>query len=59
MADERDRADSDVGMPRWVKVTGIIAAVLVLLFVVLLLTGEHGPDRHSAATSAVAKLVTS
>ena len=36
------------GTPRWVKVFGIIALVLVLLFVILLLTdpGRHGPGRH-------------
>ena len=33
--------------PRWVKGFGILAAVLVLLFLVLLLTGnDHGPGRH-------------
>ncbi len=33
--------------PLWVKVFGIIAIVLVLLFVILLFTGgEHGPRRH-------------
>ncbi|MGP3963894.1 hypothetical protein ACTWPT_48810 [Nonomuraea sp. 3N208] len=54
MADAHDRTDGDVGMPRWVKVAGIIAAVLVVLFVVLLLTGGHGPGRHFAADSALA-----
>jgi hypothetical protein len=38
------------GTPRWVKVFGIIALVLVL-FVILMLTGvfggEHGPGRHT------------
>jgi hypothetical protein len=36
-------------MPRWVKVPGIIVAVLVLVFLVLKLFGiggEHGPGRH-------------
>ena len=33
--------------PRWAKVFGVIAAVLVVLFLVLLLTGNrHGPGRH-------------
>jgi hypothetical protein len=39
-----------VGMPRWVKVSGIIVGVLVLLAVILVLTGvlggQHGPARH-------------
>lgn len=36
-------------MPRWVKVLGIIIAVLILLGAVVLVTGiggPHGPDRH-------------
>jgi hypothetical protein len=38
---------SPPGMPRWVKVSGIIVAVLVLLLViVLLVSGGHGPRRH-------------
>lgn len=41
---------STTGTPRWVKVFGIIALVLVLLFVISLLTGGgggHGPGRHT------------
>ncbi len=36
------------GIPRWVKVFGIIALTLVLLVVVMMLIGggEHGPSRH-------------
>jgi hypothetical protein len=36
-------------MPVWVKVSLIIAAVLVIAFLVIMLTGlggEHGPSRH-------------
>jgi hypothetical protein len=32
-------------MPRWVKVFGIIAVVVVVLVIVALLSG-HGPGRH-------------
>jgi hypothetical protein len=38
-----------LGTPRWVKVFGIIALVLVLLVVIIMFTGvggEHGPGRH-------------
>ena len=35
------------GAPRWVKVFGIIAIVLVLVFVLLHLTG-HGMTHHVA-----------
>jgi hypothetical protein len=41
--------ESTTGTPRWVKVFGIIALVVILLFVILLLTrgpGGHGPSRH-------------
>ena len=37
------------GMPGWVKISLIIVAALVALFVVLRITGvggEHGPGRH-------------
>ncbi len=53
-----DNDDTGVGLglttgtPRWVKVSGIIALVLVLLFVVVMLTGlggNHGPRRHTKA----------
>ena len=34
--------------PRWVKVFGIIALVLVLLIVAMMfIGGEHGPGRHT------------
>jgi len=34
--------------PRWVKVSGIIAAVVMVAIVILALAGggEHGPARH-------------
>jgi len=56
-ADERG---STVGVPRWVKVFGIVALVVVVLFVVLMLVqGGHGPSRHTSgsdARSPIAKL---
>jgi hypothetical protein len=44
------------GMPRWVKVFGIIALVAALLFVVVMLIsgGEHGPWRHTSGGEAAA-----
>jgi len=40
-----------VGVPRWVKVSGLIAAVLALLVVTVMLIsgGEHGPGRHMSS----------
>jgi hypothetical protein len=41
------------GTPRWVKGFGIITLVLVLLVgVILLAGGEHGPGRHMPSASA-------
>jgi hypothetical protein len=37
----------DEPTPRWVKISGIIAVVVVLLVGAMLLTG-HGPGRHMA-----------
>jgi len=35
------------GTPRWVKVFGMIAGVVILLFIILLHTrGPHRPGRH-------------
>ena len=48
----RPPADRPPSTPRWVKVFGIIAIVVVLIFVVIQLTGVgggHGPGRHAAS----------
>jgi len=41
------------GMPRWVKISGIIAAVLVLAAVIAIFAsgGRHGPGRHLSSAS--------
>lgn len=59
--DERDAERSHVaaesgstaGTPRWVKVSAVIALLVLVLFVVVLLVGggEHGPGRHSPGGS--------
>jgi hypothetical protein len=40
---------SNTSTPRWVKVFGIVALILVVLFVILLLAdpSRHGPGRHT------------
>jgi hypothetical protein len=41
------------GMPRWVKVSLVIAAAIAILIGVLLLFGgDHGPSRHMAQSDA-------
>jgi hypothetical protein len=47
------RTGSTAGTPRWVKVFGVIALVVAVLFVVLALVGggKHGPGRHAGRTS--------
>ena len=43
----------DEGTPRWVKVFGVIAAVAIVLLVILLVFGGgHGPGRHGSSPSA-------
>jgi len=50
MQRERPRAP---GTPRWVKVLGIILALIILLAVIAHLAGlQHGPDMHMSSASA-------
>ena len=54
MADPPHSPDSEPhATPRWVKVFGIVAAVVILLFlIVLLVRGPHrGPSRHLGSGS--------
>lgn len=47
--DIKSNADRPPNAPRWVKVSGIIIIILVLLFIILKFTGiggDHGPGRH-------------
>lgn len=48
------RDDGDAGgpgIPRWVRVSVLVAALLLVLMLVLMavLGGEHGPGRHSSS----------
>jgi hypothetical protein len=50
-ADSEGNADPTEATPLWVKVFGAIALVVLVLLVLLLLTGRHGPSRHSMSAS--------
>ena len=62
MTSERNRPDGGAeraretltGPPRWVKVSAIVAGVLILVVIaVMLLTGgQHGPARHGFGIGA-------
>lgn len=46
--------------PRWVNVFGIIALVLILLFAAwLLVSGGHGPGRHTPSGDAAGHIALS
>jgi hypothetical protein len=51
----RPTKDRPPRTPRWVKVFGIIAIVLVLLVVGLMFFGggQHGPMRHMPSSSGI------
>jgi hypothetical protein len=46
--DAAQQADgaTTVPTPRWVKVSVIATLVLIVLIIVMLLVGGHGPSRH-------------
>lgn len=46
---------STTSTPRWVKMSGIIAIVLVLLVVIMMFIGggDHGPSRHIPSSSGL------
>lgn len=48
-ADGDTNGDAAPGAPRWVKVSAVIAVVLLAFVAVALLTG-HGPGRHAGSS---------
>jgi len=50
---EQESCSTSYQTPRWVKVSGTIVIILILLFVVfqLVIGGEHGPNRHISLTN--------
>jgi hypothetical protein len=43
------------GTPRWVKISGIVVGILVLLIAIVMFTGiggPHGPSRHLSSGDA-------
>ncbi|WP_328996591.1 hypothetical protein OG394_18260 [Kribbella sp. NBC_01245] len=63
MANRPGPADADSGhgpssgpprMPRWVKLSALVVAIILLLVVIAMLTGvggDHGPGRHTGSGS--------
>ncbi len=54
----RETYEEREGIPRWLKVVGLIALVVVLLAIVIMVTrgSGHGPQRHGlgeASTGAI------
>ncbi len=49
-SDEMYERKSATGIPRWVKVSGIVVLLLALVVVLAMLVGggEHGPSRHGS-----------
>lgn len=52
--EDRASSGSPPHTPRWVKVSALVALVVVLLIVALLVFGggRHGPGRHGSSGSA-------
>jgi hypothetical protein len=54
---EPDNPDGEIapppGVPRWVKISGLVVLVVAVVLVVVMLVvgGEHGPGQHSGAAS--------
>lgn len=46
-----DTGDTPPGVPRWVKISAIVVGVLVVLVVAVMIVsgGEHGPGRHTSS----------
>ncbi|MCA1370347.1 hypothetical protein I6F15_23590 [Bradyrhizobium sp. BRP14] len=48
------------GTPRWVKISGTVAAVLILLVTIIIvfdIGGPHGPGRHMSPNSEMPSAV--
>ena len=52
------RRAASTATPRWVKVAGVVALVVVLVFLALLLSGggDHGPTRHTQLSTVTASI---
>ena len=50
--DETQNGSGPPGVPAWLKISGVVVAVLVAVVIIVLLmgggNGEHGPARHGA-----------
>jgi hypothetical protein len=46
---ENSSTSTAPGIPRWVKVSGMVVVALIILFAVLHLSGAHGPASHMSS----------
>lgn len=54
MTDEHQSLqDQPPGIPRWVKISGIVVGIFILVLVITMLAGgNHGSDRHKPSAAA-------
>ena len=46
MAQPENGEPGSEAAPRWVKISVVVALIVFVLFLILLLSGGHGPRRH-------------
>jgi hypothetical protein len=61
---EPERSETPPGLPAWVKISGAIVVLVVLVAILVMIVGggEHGPSRHGAeggVTTDVTTMATS
>lgn len=54
-------SESPPGVPRWVKILGVVTVIVILLAIaaMILIGGKHGPGRHLHGDHAAASQLAS
>lgn len=51
--ERKPRPEGPPGIPRWVKIFGaVLAAIILVVLILMLLGGNHGPGRHKMGMQA-------